>query len=85
MSLQSLQALQDCLIVEPEVEKHALFELLRAKQTGFGTVLAIGPRTQDVKVGDKICFGEFVGQEFTFDKHDYLVMREEHILGVVEQ
>lgn len=85
MISESLHALQDCLIVEPEVEKHALFELLRAKQTGFGTVLAIGPRTQEVKVGDKICFGEFVGQEFTFDKQDYLVMREEHILGVVEQ
>lgn len=81
----NLNALQDCLIVEPEVEKHALLQLLRAKQTGFGTVLAAGPGAKDVKVGDKICFGEFVGQEFTFDKHDYLVMREEHILGVVEQ
>ena len=80
-----IHALQDCLIVEPEIEKHALLQLLRAKQTGFGTVLAAGPAAKDVKVGDKICFGEFVGQEFTFDKHDYLVMREDHILGVVEQ
>ena len=81
----NLNALQDCLIVEPEIEKHALLQLLRAKQTGFGTVLAAGPNAKDVKVGDKICFGEFVGQEFSFDKNDYLVMREDHILGVVEQ
>ena len=81
----TIRALQDCLIVEPEIEKHALLQLLRAKQTGFGTVLAAGPAAKDVKVGDKICFGEFVGQEFSFDKHDYLVMREDHILGVVEQ
>ena len=81
----NLRATQDCLIVEPEIEKHALLQLLRAKQTGFGTVLAVGPLAHDVKVGDKICFGEFVGQEFSFDKHDYLVMREEHVLGVAEQ
>ena len=81
----SLQALQDCLIVEPEIEKHALLQLLRAKQTGFGTVLSVGAAAKEVKVGDRICFGEFVGQEFSFDKHDYLVMREDHILGVVEQ
>jgi co-chaperonin GroES (HSP10) len=81
----TLRATQDCLIVEPEVEKHALLQLLRAKQTGFGAVLAVGPDAKDVKVGDRICFGEFVGQEFTFDKHDYLVMREDHVLGVVEQ
>jgi co-chaperonin GroES (HSP10) len=81
----NLNALQDCLIVQPEIEKHALLTLLRAKQTGFGTVLAAGPNAKDVKVGDKICFGEFVGQEFSFDKNDYLVMREDHILGVVEQ
>lgn len=81
----TLRATQNCLIVEPEIEKHALLELLRAKQTGFGTVLAVGPDARETKVGDKICFGEFVGQEFTFDKHDYLVMREADILGVVEQ
>ena len=80
----TLEALQDCLIVKPELERHALFALLHAKQTGYGTVLAAGPQANDVKVGDKVCFGEFVGQEFSHDNTHYLVMREAHVLGVVE-
>lgn len=81
----NLQALQDCLIVKPEIEKHALFELLRAKQTGYGIVLAVGPDAKETKVGDKVLFGEFVGQEFKHDNTEYLVMREDHVLGVLEQ
>lgn len=80
----NLTALQDCLLVEPEMEKHALFQLLRAKQTGFGKVLAAGPDAVDVKVGDRVCFGEFIGQEFKHANTNYLVMREEHVLGVME-
>jgi co-chaperonin GroES (HSP10) len=80
----NLQALQDCLIVEPEIEKHALFALLRAKQTGFGIVLAAGPDAKDIKVGDKVCFGDSIGQEFTHEHHQYLVMREAHVLGVMD-
>jgi co-chaperonin GroES (HSP10) len=78
-----LTALQDCLLVQPEIEKHALFELLRAKQTGFGTVLAVGPDAIDIKIGDKVCFGDSIGQEFRFDGTEYLVMRESHVLGVM--
>ena len=80
----NLQALQDCLIVEPEIEKHALFALLRAKQTGFGIVLAAGPDSKEIKVGDRVLFGDSIGMEFTHEAHQYLVMREEHVLGVMD-
>jgi co-chaperonin GroES (HSP10) len=80
----NLIALQDCLIVEPEIEKHALFELLRAKQTGLGIVLAAGPDSKDIKVGDRVLFGDSIGMEFTHEHHQYLVMREEHVLGVMD-
>lgn len=81
----TLQALQNCVIVRPEIEKHALFDLLRAGRTGFGEVLAVGPEAFDAKVGDRVLFGEFVGQDFTFEGENLLVMRDEHILGVYEQ
>lgn len=80
-----LQALRDCLIVQPEIEKHALIALIRAKQTGFGIVLAAGPEATEAKVGDRILFGEFVGQELHWEGDDLLVMREEHILGVCDE
>ena len=79
-----LQATQDCLIVRPEVEKHALFVLLRQKQTGTGIVVSAGPDAKDVKVGDRVLFGDSIGQDLQWEGEDLLVMREEHTLGVFD-
>lgn len=38
----------------------------------------------DVKVGDKILFGKYSGTEVKIDGEDYLIMREDDILGVIE-
>lgn len=80
----SIQALQDCLIVRPDMEKHALFVLLRAKQTGTGVVISAGPDAKDVKVGDRILFGDSIGQDLTWEGDSLLVMRESHTLGVFD-
>ena len=37
----------------------------------------------DVKEGDTILFGKYSGQEIKMDGDEYLIMREEEILGVV--
>jgi chaperonin GroES len=37
-----------------------------------------------VKVGDKILFGKYSGQTVKIKGDEYLVMREEDIMGVVE-
>jgi chaperonin GroES len=39
----------------------------------------------DVKAGDTILFGKYAGQEIKVDGNEYLIMREEEILGVIEQ
>ena len=39
----------------------------------------------DVKAGDTILFGKYAGQDIKIDGHDYLIMREEEVLGVVEK
>lgn len=80
----TIQALQDCLIVRPEVEKHALFVLLRQKQTGTGVVVSAGPDAKDVKVGDRVLFGDSIGQDLQWEGEDLLVMREAHTLGVFD-
>jgi chaperonin GroES len=38
----------------------------------------------DVKVGDKVLFGKYAGTEIKIDGTDYLIMREDDILGVIE-
>ncbi len=53
---------------------------------GKGKVLEDGSqRPLDVKKGDRILFGKYSGTEVKFDEEDYLIMREDDILGVIEK
>jgi chaperonin GroES len=38
----------------------------------------------DVKVGDRILFGKYSGNEIKIDDEDYLIVKEEDILGIIE-
>ena len=38
----------------------------------------------DVKDGDTILFGKYSGQEIKLDGEEYLIMREDEVLGVVQ-
>ena len=54
-----------------------------------GEVVAIGPGKVekgqriplDVAVGDRILFGKYTGSDITIDGQEYLILREEEILG----
>ena len=51
---------------------------------GQGKVKDDGTRQPlDVKAGDTILFGKYSGQEIKLDGEEYLIMREEEILGVL--
>ena len=51
---------------------------------GKGKILENGQvRPCDVKVGDKILFGKYSGQEFKLDGQDYLHMREDDVIGII--
>lgn len=38
----------------------------------------------DVKAGDRILFGKFSGTEIKIDNEEYLILREEEVLGIIE-
>ena len=57
-----------------------------------GEVIAVGPgKSNDegkvfplqVKAGDRILFGKYAGTEIKIDGDDFLIMREEEVLGVL--
>lgn len=59
-----------------------------------GEIIAVGNgkmgddgkvRPMNVKVGDKVLFGKYSGQAFKMDGQEYLTMREDDIIGVVEK
>jgi len=59
-----------------------------------GEVIAVGAgkykedgtrQTLDVKAGDRVLFGKYSGSEIKLDGEEYLIMREDEILGVIER
>lgn len=59
-----------------------------------GEVIAVGKGKRhdngdyagmDVQVGDRVLFGKYAGNEIKLDDEEYLIMREDDILGVIER
>lgn len=51
---------------------------------GHGKMLEDGKLVAlDVKAGDRILFGKYSGSETKFDGTDYIIMREDDVLGVL--
>ena len=52
---------------------------------GSGKVLENGHvRPLDVKVGDRILFGKYSGNEIKIDGVEHMILREEEILGIID-
>ena len=51
---------------------------------GKGKVSEDGKKTPlDVKAGDRVLFGKYSGSEVTVDGEEYLIMKEEDVLGIL--
>ena len=51
----------------------------QGKRADDGKLIAL-----DVKPGDRILFGKYSGSEIKLDGDEYLIMREDEVLGVLE-
>jgi chaperonin GroES len=58
-----------------------------------GEVVAVGPGkmqedgkvlAMNVKAGDRVLFGKYAGTDVKIDGEDYMIMREDDILGILE-
>jgi chaperonin GroES len=55
------------------------------KAVGSGKLLESGERTPvEVKPGERILFGKYSGAEIKIDGQDYLILKEDEILAVLE-
>lgn len=53
---------------------------------GKGKLLEDGTRaTPDIQAGDKILFGKYSGSDIRIDGNEYLILREDEILGVLDK
>lgn len=87
----NIRPLSNCLIIKQDVEKQGLI-ILRQNKLFSGVVVASGNGKRlengqllpmEVKINDRVIFGEFSGQKITYDDQDYLVMREPDVIGVI--
>ncbi len=93
-----IRPLQDRILVQPILEKEVRKGGIiipdsakekpiegRVKAVGTGKLREDGQRTApDVKVGDKVLYGKYSGTDIKIDGEDFLLMREDDILGVLE-
>lgn len=49
-----------------------------------GKVEAVGSEVKEVKVGSTILFDKYSGSKVNIDNNEYLIIKEEDILGIVE-
>lgn len=93
-----LRPLQDRIIVEriDEEEKSAggiIIPDSAKEKPQEGKVIAVGKGktgddgklvSLDLKKGDRVLFGKYSGSEVQLDGSEYLIMREDDVLGVIE-
>ena len=94
-----IRPLHDRVIVKREEEERKspggiVIPDTAAEKPSVGEVVACGPgKTDDngkvvpmgVKVGERILFGKYSGQEFKLEGQDLLHMREDDVIGIVAQ
>ena len=70
------------IIPDNSKEKPAQGEIV---SVGSGYVNQDGSKRElEVKAGDKVLFGKYSGSEVKVDGNDYLIMKEEEILGILQ-
>jgi chaperonin GroES len=96
-SMSKIRPLQDRVIIkrvkEEEKSKGGIIIPDTAKEKPIeGEVMAVGNgkvqedgtvRPLEVKVGDRVLFGKYTGNEVKIDGEDRLIIREDDILGVI--
>jgi len=93
-----IKPLGDRVLIKPSEEKEktkggiVLPDTAKEKPQE-GEIIAVGEgrKTEDgktipltLKVGDRVLYGKYSGTEITIDGEEYLIMREEDVLAVIE-
>ena len=49
-----------------------------------GVIEAVGSEVKEIKVGDIILFDKYSGSKINIDNNEYLIIKEEDILGIIQ-
>ncbi len=98
--MAKLKPLYDRVVVKPSEEKQEktpsgiIIPDTAKEKPSEGEVVAVGEgrllengevRPLQVKVGDKVVYSKYAGNEFVVDGEELIVLREDDILAIIEQ
>ena len=98
MGKMSLKPLEDRIVVKPGEEEETTVSGIVIPDTAKekpqeGEVVAVGKGKRlengttvplDVQAGDHILFGKYSGNDIKLDGEEYLIMREDEVLGILD-
>jgi chaperonin GroES len=88
-----VQPFEDRVLVEPEEEGESttkggiVIPDTAKEKPRTGTVIAVGTDeelAENIKIGDKIIFAKFTGDEIQFEGEKYLIVSRSDILAVIK-
>jgi chaperonin GroES len=93
MSAKNIKPINDRVVVKPapaeeKTQGGIIIPDTAKEKPQRGEVVAAGPGKEGnlmtVKAGDIVLYGKYSGQQVTLDGQDYLIMREDDILVILD-
>ncbi len=87
-----IQPLADRVLIKPAEAEEKIGGIIipdTAKEKPLkGEIIATGNGTKDeemvLKVGDKVLYGKYAGQELEFEGEKYMVMRQSDVIAIIK-
>lgn len=88
----NIQPLADRVLIKPAEAEEKIGGIIipdTAKEKPLrGEIIATGNGTKDeemiLKVGDKVLYGKYAGQELEFEGDKYMVMRQSDVIAIIK-
>ena len=88
----NIQPLADRVLIKPAEAEEKIGGIIipdTAKEKPLkGEIIATGNGTKDeemiLKVGDKVLYGKYAGQELEFEGEKYMVMRQSDVIAIIK-
>jgi len=82
--LEEGETIRGCIIIpdsaKEKPQEGAVIAVGKGKSNDEGKVFPL-----DVKAGDRVLFGKYSGTEIKIDGEEFLIMREEEVLGIIKK
>jgi chaperonin GroES len=83
--IEEKEQMQGGLYIPDSAKEKAAGRRSRGRGQGQAPGRRQGGSALDVQVGDRILFGKYSGSDIKLDGEEYLIMREDEVLGILER